>query len=83
MCQVHSLNTYMRIFEIADDHRALTKAESRLSKYTYDGQTSLSTADFEELVDMYPFDGGTLYRGVHFDTKEEYLDFKKLLKAVH
>lgn len=80
-CQLVPLNTCMRIFEIADDHRALTKAESRLKRYTYDGETSLSNTDFEELVDMYPFDGGTLYRGVHFDTKEEYLDFKKIIES--
>lgn len=53
---------------------AMDSADKALYKYTADSYTSI-VSHFEKLVEKYPFAGGKIYRGLHFDTQEEFETF--------
>lgn len=52
----------------------LDSADQALYQYTADGFTHLGH-HFEKLAKRYPFEGGVLYRGLHFDDQESYDKF--------
>ena len=56
-----------------DKLNRMDKADQSLYKYTADGVTGL--VNFDKLVDRYPFDGGTLYRGLNFTSEAKYQKF--------
>lgn len=49
---------------------SLNPDEQELYKYTADGFSFLSNEQIKRLAKKYPYEGGTLYRGLHFDTPE-------------
>jgi hypothetical protein len=61
-----------------ETHDRLDSANKALYKYTADGFTDLGHV-IEKLQKRYPYDGGTLYRGLHFDSQEQH---DKFLEAV-
>jgi hypothetical protein len=59
-----------------DRHAHLSKAEKWLSKYTLESIDKWPSSDvLEELLDDYPFEGGTIYRGMNFHDEEQYKKF--------
>lgn len=50
---------------------SLDPDEQDLYKYTADGFTYLSSEAIHNLAKKYPYDGGTLYRGLHFESPED------------
>lgn len=66
----------MRIDEISK-----SPAEKKLEQYTENGSTMLSPEEFRQLVRSYPYDGGSLYRGLHFSTKEGFDAFKEKIQS--
>lgn len=52
-----------------DKYNDMDSADQALYKYTADGFTLLSRDEFKTLEERYPFEGGTLYRGLYFDDK--------------
>lgn len=63
-----------------DKYDSVDSADKELYKYTADGFTALDGV-IEKLVKRYPYDGGTLYRGLHFDTQEQHDQLLEDLKA--
>lgn len=63
-----------------DVYDRLDFADKVLYQYTADGFTSLTGA-IKKLVDRYPYDGGTLYRGLHFYDKEDHDQLLEKLKS--
>jgi hypothetical protein len=63
-----------------DKYDRLDSADQHLYTYTADGFTAIDSADFKTLAKRYPFDGGVVYRGLHFDTQEQHDDFMKKIK---
>lgn len=61
-----------------EKHDRLDSANKALYKYTADGFTDLGSV-IDKLQKRYPFDGGVLYRGLHFDDQEEH---DKFLEAI-
>lgn len=61
----------------------LDSADQKLYKYTADGFTHLGQNDVKTLAKRYPFEGGTVYRGLHFDSKEQYDKFKAEFKNAY
>ena len=55
-----------------DKYDRMDRHDKALYKYTADGQTYLGGETIDKLSTRYPFDGGTLYRGFHFDDQEEH-----------
>jgi len=55
-----------------DKYNRMDRDDKALYKYTADGQTYLGGDTIDRLSKRYPFDGGTLYRGLHFDDQEEH-----------
>lgn len=62
-----------------DKYDSADKADRALYKYTADGFTDISEY-VDKLAKRYPFDGGALYRGLHFDTQEQYDSFMEKIK---
>lgn len=58
-----------------DIYDTLDPADQILYRYTADGKSLLSTDEFEELEEKYPYDGGTLYRGLYFKSAREFDKF--------
>lgn len=53
-------------------------ADTWLSKYTLENLDKYpSESVLNELLEEYPFDGGTLYRGLNFANKEQWEEFKQ------
>lgn len=50
------------------------RADKALYLYTADGFTSLSSV-IDTLVKRYPYKGGTIYRGLHFEDKKQHDEF--------
>lgn len=59
---------------------SVDSADKELYKYTADGFTALDGV-IDKLVKRYPYDGGTLYRGLHFDNQEQHDQLLEDLKA--
>lgn len=61
-----------------EKYNDLDNADKTLYRYTAD---SVSKIDhyFSELLERYPYEGGTIYRGLHFDSQEEYESFINML----
>jgi predicted DNA-binding protein YlxM (UPF0122 family) len=57
-----------------DKYNELNSADKALYKYTADGFTAID-GHMDKLNKKYPYEGGTLYRGLHFDTQEQYDKF--------
>lgn len=58
----------------------LDDANQMLYKYTADGFSMPYGKYFDQLTKEYPFSGGKLYRGLHFESKELYLTFLETVK---
>lgn len=58
-----------------DKYDEMDGPDQRLYKYTADGFTTLSSRDFNALMERYPFEGGTLYRGLYFSEVETFEAF--------
>ena len=70
------LNEIKQIFEAVSD-----SADTWLSKYTLENLDKYpSDAVVEELLSEYPYDGGTIYRGLNFQDKEQWEKFKEHTK---
>jgi hypothetical protein len=72
--------TVSKIFESyrdsEDDEHDLSDGDRWLSKYTLEGMDKWPTADvLDELLEDYPYDGGTLYRGLNFHDEKQYETF--------
>jgi len=61
-----------------DKYHKLDHADQTLYKYTADGFTSID-GSLDTLIERYPYDGGTLYRGFHFDNQKQH---DQLLKDI-
>lgn len=62
-----------------DVYDSIDSADKALYKYTADSFTSLSH-HIDVLQKRYPYEGGTLYRGLHFTNEETYLQFEANFK---
>jgi hypothetical protein len=58
----------------------LDHADQCLYKFTADGFTHISANDAINLRHRYPYDGGIIYRGLHFDDQAEHDKFIELVK---
>lgn len=63
-----------------EKYNNLDDADKQLYKYTADGFTYLDDV-IDELVARYPFKGGVLYRGLHFDTQEQHDELLKQIES--
>lgn len=59
-------------------YKSLDSADKALYTYTADGFTSLDS-HIGKLISKYPFGGGVLYRGLHFEDAESYQDFMSFI----
>ena len=62
-----------------DVYNSIDSADKALYKYTADSFTPLGN-HIDELQKRYPYEGGTLYRGLHFTNEETYLKFEANFK---
>lgn len=63
-----------------DTYNRIDKHEKALYKYTADGHTHLGPETVAKLAKRYPYEGGTIYRGLHFDNQEQHDDFLEKIK---
>lgn len=63
-----------------DKYDGLDRHEKALYTYTADGQTHLGSETVSVLAKRYPYDGGTVYRGLHFDDQEQHDAFLDKIK---
>lgn len=77
-----SFLTEMNYGSLVDERKynQLDKADKALYVYTADGKTSLSGV-MDTLMKRYPFEGGVIYRGLHFDTQEQHDEFLERIKG--
>jgi len=63
-----------------EKYNSLDDADKQLYKYTADGFTFLDDV-IDELQERYPFKGGVLYRGLHFDSQEQHDELLEKIEA--